>query len=939
MKRKLKYQQAGPVQPQYDPFGISNLAPATVGAQPCPPGMTFSSELGKCVPISKGMVYQPSNTFFSQSVPNSTPSAINSPTPGLWTDPDSYRPVPVNPDANTPPDISAQTGYIPSTDGGALNHDKGPTHPTPYPSYRGTNNLGAVVVGAANIIASSLAENRIRSRQNSYYQSKVANPYGGILPYANGLSDDTKYGTVQAKEGGIIMQKGGPTQSEAYHFLFDDDGYDDETPPVKNNDEAYKSLYEMGMPNKAEYKDGEDDKFQDDLQNWKTKYLLSDETPDDETGKQTAMALFNSIMPPTPPTEDGSLANRIGERESGNNYQAQNNVGGGQGAVGKYQFRYDVHKAAIEAVTGVTSKEEFRNNPQAQETYFNYWKDNTLIPTAKYLLPLAQKNNPNITLDDIAYKVHFLGAPEAKNYYRTGKSNVKDAYGTTADTYQQGGQIEDNNGYLTTNLHNFTPTKIIDSNHITTDGMAFPIEANGVHLYPNTGEHYIPGNKVIEKPLMQSGGTPPIYTQDKNDIRLKNYQDSLNAYNFGKNQANNLSQFIGDKNSTGMGFADAKFLENNNLPNSNIKPISDIYYAGYANNDGKFPKTPIYTTTSLTNQDNVIVGIPQYKKPVQPVVYQPQQKGFSYDETFGYLSQHPELKGKDDVFIENKKGSDENGDRYVLNPKYLSKPQPLIQKNTTPFPLLPMGDQSTGIIQPNLPPPTLGPINPKTNFSVEVGPHDARRVQYFPDADSWQQYVDSNPYLSQQINGNRTQAQATMYKGGGWLKGAINPDHKGWCTPLSNPHCTGHRRAFALMMKKKHGFHQEGGCVDCENENLNNNIMKHGGKQHSQPQQGGGQGQQQQMQQIMQVCAQQLQQGVPPQQILQQLVKMGIPQQQAQQIIQQVMQQMQQSQGGQGGGQPQQGQQQQAPQQPQGGDPTDPSQQQSQARMGKYYKR
>lgn len=52
-------------------------------------------------------------------------------------------------------------------------------------------------------------------------------------------------------------------------------------------------------------------------------------------------------------------------------------------------------------------------------------------------------------------------------------------------------------------------------------------------------------------------------------------------------------------------------------------------------------------------------------------------------------------------------------------------------------------------------------------------------------------------------------------KKGGWLKGAINPSHKGWCTPLSNPHCTGHRRAFALARKKDHGFHKkdDGGVV------------------------------------------------------------------------------------------------------------------------------
>ena len=49
------------------------------------------------------------------------------------------------------------------------------------------------------------------------------------------------------------------------------------------------------------------------------------------------------------------------------------------------------------------------------------------------------------------------------------------------------------------------------------------------------------------------------------------------------------------------------------------------------------------------------------------------------------------------------------------------------------------------------------------------------------------------------------------YKKGGWIKRAINPAHKGWCTPLSNPHCTGHRKALALrfkhgdLSKKEHG--------------------------------------------------------------------------------------------------------------------------------------
>lgn len=45
--------------------------------------------------------------------------------------------------------------------------------------------------------------------------------------------------------------------------------------------------------------------------------------------------------------------------------------------------------------------------------------------------------------------------------------------------------------------------------------------------------------------------------------------------------------------------------------------------------------------------------------------------------------------------------------------------------------------------------------------------------------------------------------------GGGWIKKAVNPKHKGWCTPLSNPHCTGRRRALALTFKKHHGFHKK----------------------------------------------------------------------------------------------------------------------------------
>lgn len=76
-------------------------------------------------------------------------------------------------------------------------------------------------------------------------------------------------------------------------------------------------------------------------------------------------------------------------------------------------------------------------------------------------------------------------------------------------------------------------------------------------------------------------------------------------------------------------------------------------------------------------------------------------------------------------------------------------------------------------------------------------------------------------------------------------------------------------------------------------------------KQQSEGEQGGGDAQ---MQKIIEQVMQMLQQGVPPEQIIQKLVSAGIPEEQATKLVQQVQAQMQQQQ--QGGQQPQGGQQQ-----------------------------
>lgn len=51
---------------------------------------------------------------------------------------------------------------------------------------------------------------------------------------------------------------------------------------------------------------------------------------------------------------------------------------------------------------------------------------------------------------------------------------------------------------------------------------------------------------------------------------------------------------------------------------------------------------------------------------------------------------------------------------------------------------------------------------------------------------------------------------STYAKGGHWIQGAINPAHKGYCTPMTKSTCTGRRRALAMTFKKHHGFHKKG---------------------------------------------------------------------------------------------------------------------------------
>jgi hypothetical protein len=148
--------------------------------------------------------------------------------------------------------------------------------------------------------------------------------------------------------------------------------------------------------------------------------------------------------------------------------------------------------------------------------------------------------------------------------------------------------------------------------------------------------------------------------------------------------------------------------------------------------------------------------------------------------------------------------------------------------------------------------------------------------------------------------------EGQQYKKGGWIQKAVNPAHKGYCTPMTKSTCTPRRKALAKTFKKYHGFHQDGGYTyqnggeaqEQPQQEMQETPQMQGQEQQmgQEQQQGMPQDHQQMVQQLVQIVVKALQQGTPPEQIVQMLVQQGIPQEVATQVVQMVVQQSQQSQ-------------------------------------------
>ena len=167
-------------------------------------------------------------------------------------------------------------------------------------------------------------------------------------------------------------------------------------------------------------------------------------------------------------------------------------------AIGKYQFVWNIHKNDIARVTGVKDPDAFRNNPQAQEKFMDWFRDTQLLPQATQL---KQRYQLPLSIGKVMAMIHLEGKAGLEKKIKSGTlktstmaNNFKNASPLDyASQFKEGGKIYAEGG----NKTDFT--KVSDFN-----------KENWQNL-----------NKQAQDELGISFDTPGQYQ----DYMLKNYPD------------------------------------------------------------------------------------------------------------------------------------------------------------------------------------------------------------------------------------------------------------------------------------------------------------------------------------------------------------------------------------------------------------------------------
>lgn len=366
--------------------------------------------------------------------------------------------------------------------------------------------------------------------------------------------------------------------------------------------------------------------------------------------------------------------------------------------------------------------------------------------------------------------------------------------------WQRGGLINQT-GYLKGTPTSQNPVNIIPSGHITTQGMNQPIYANGQLLHPDTGDYHFNTPYVVETKAKQRwGGKTPtapkylsIYPETQQPMK-RSFRGrkpmKVGGQHFDPQLGNYMSNIYAFGGLSGVGYPYAGYNDSMRSmlsgmmqaggPAPGMETLSRSMASGYGDHSALDRINGILTGRRMTatgNPDQDSLGMQAY-------LWRAQNQGRSPQETIQGFYGRPVSSSPADALRQR-----------------LSKMGygPVASMYDTPD----VTQHQQGFLWG-------GDVPDARNNHVTDGVRTGRvTTTRFP-----------NDHPDEFGEHDWTSTPGGGYKKGGqhWIQGAINPAHKGYCTPMSKPTCTGRRKALAMLFKKKHGFHKAavGGLIPGE---------------------------------------------------------------------------------------------------------------------------
>jgi len=273
-------------------------------------------------------------------------------------------------------------------------------------------------------------------------------------------------------------------------------------------------------------------------------------------------------------------------------------------------------------------------------------------------------------------------------------------------------------GYKANSKDRNKPKLRIPSNRITMKNVPHPVIGTGsdgqqIVMMPEQ-EYVFPNAEYVdEQPIAQDGRRVPITTNNPNDPRLRAYNDSLTSYNWTQNRLKK-----GDLN------PDNGVLRLNDInPNIFEKNEPDLAQASF----GKIRPIKVRHYSSDSKGEQYIMD---YKKPVQPVVYQKEP-------------QEPVFKKPSPIQRTQTGDVNINTQRPSLK-QNVELPEAFDYRKPSPF-----------------------------SFTYPTGPYNEQESIYFPDEKLLRSFAEGQNTTSIQSSGKGATATGNLrqYKKGGKMKG------------------------------------------------------------------------------------------------------------------------------------------------------------------------